>query len=187
MSAEKIIEQIKNDSTKEIKKIQKEKDNEIKNIIESAKKQGKIEAEEIIKNGEKQAQNHKKILISQVNQDSKRKIMNAKEEVINKCFKKAQEKLSKIEKKDYQKIIEVLINKGKKRISGKIKVYISRESDKKFVEKIGLKLAGKIESIGGIILTSDDSKITIDNTFEGILKREKEEIRNKIGKMLFSN
>ena len=187
MSAEKIIEQIKKDYEKEIKQIKKEEDNKVKSIIESAKKEGEKQAEEIINTGKKQAENHKKILVSQANQDSKRKIMNAKEEVINKCFDNAKEKLSKLKDKDYQKIVETLIKKGKNDISSELKLYISRESDKKIAKKLGLKVAGRIESIGGIILSSKDSKITIDNTFEGILKREKAEIRNKIGKMIFSN
>ena len=39
---------------------------------------------------------------------------------------------------------------------------------------------------GGVIIISDDGKIKLDNTFEGILKRRKEQIRLKVGKLLFS-
>ena len=49
-----------------------------------------------------------------------------------------------------------------------------------------MKFESKIESIGGIILKSIDGKIIFNNTFEGILKREKERIRIKVGKFLFS-
>ncbi len=186
MSAEKIIEQIKKDSEKEIKKIQKEAETKAEEIINKAKKVAEEQSKKIEENGKKEAENNKKILISKAHQNASRKIMNAKEEVISKCFTDAKEKLSKIKEKEYQKIVETLMKKGSEKISGKTIVYISKESDKKIAEKLKLEVAGKIQSIGGIILSSKDSKVTIDNTFEGILKREQSDIRNKVGKMLFS-
>jgi len=186
MSAEKIIDQIKKDSEKEIKKIKKDVDTQVKIIIDEAKKEAEQKSKEILEQGKKQADNIKKILISQSNQDSNRQKMNAREEVIDKCFNKAKEKLSKTSGNDYEKILDNLIKKGKTNIKGEIKVYTSRSSDKKIAEKHGLKVVGNVESIGGIILASNDGKITLDNTFEGILKREKDEIRNKVGKVLFS-
>ena len=51
---------------------------------------------------------------------------------------------------------------------------------------MGLKVTGAVEASGGVILKSSDGGITLDNTFEGILKRKKNEIRIKVGKLLFS-
>jgi len=42
-----------------------------------------------------------------------------------------------------------------------------------------------IHAIGGIILHSADGRITVDNTFEGLLNRKKDEIRIHVGKLLF--
>ena len=51
-------------------------------------------------------------------------------------------------------------------------------------QKIPVK--GTIEASGGFQLISTNETITIDNTFEGILKRKKQDIRVKVGNMLFS-
>jgi len=186
MSAEKIIEQIKIDSEKEIKKIEKELDKEIQKIKSISKKESEEEVDKIKSQGKKEAQNEKKILISQAHQELNRKLMNTREEMIDKCFNNALEKLKNLTKSEYQKISENLMKKGMQKISGERKVYISRIQDKEIAKKLGIVVAGEIESIGGIIIASKDGKITVDNTFEGIIKREKQKIRNKIGKILFS-
>lgn len=186
MSAEKIINQIKKDSDKEVSKIKKETKQTMDNLIKQAKENGKEEAKKIIEDGKQKSRDKKKVLISHAHQESNREKMNAREEVIDKCFSEAKQKLSNLSEEKYKKIVDSIVKKSLKRISGDLKIYISRKADKKIAEKNDLEIAGKIDSIGGLIISTTDNKISIDNTFEGILKREKDEIRNKIGKMLFS-
>jgi len=44
---------------------------------------------------------------------------------------------------------------------------------------------GSIDASGGFRLISEKGTITIDNTFEGILTRKKQEIRVHVGNILF--
>lgn len=186
MSAEKIIQQIKNDSQKEQKDIIKDAENQAKQIIQNAKNDAEIKSEKIINDGKKQSENQQKILISKANQDSKREIMKAKEEVIEDCFITAQEKLLNLNETEYKKTIENLIKNGQKIIGQNCKIQISKELDKEIAKKLGVEVIGRINATGGIIIQSNNGKITFDNTFEGIIKREKNKIRIKVGKLLFS-
>ena len=186
MSAEKIIEQIKKDAEKEIKQIQKEAEKAAQTIILDAEKQAKEEAEKILENGKKQAENIHRIIISKEHQNIKREIMNIKEEVIEDCFVKAHQKLSMVKGKEYENTIFKYVQAGIKKLGKNCSVLISRCEDKKIIEKMGLKVLGNIEASGGIKLVSNDGRITLDYTFNGILKREKDKIRNKVGKLLFS-
>ena len=186
MSAEIIIEQIKKDSQKVVKQILKEAEKHANKIIKDAKDEAKNESKQILSNGEKQSESIKKILVSKANQDEKRKITNVKEIIIEECFEKAQYKLTELEDKKYEKLVTKLINEGSKKLGGKCTVRASRSIDKKVAKKLGFEVTGKIEASGGIILTSSNGKITLDNTFEGILRREKDRIRIKVGKLLFS-
>jgi vacuolar-type H+-ATPase subunit E/Vma4 len=185
MSAEKIIERIKKDSEKEINLIYKDVEKQKAIILETFKKEATLESEKIISSGKNQAENIKKILISKVSQDTKREIMKEREKIINKCFTNAQDYLSKLKGAEYKNIVKKLIEAGLKKIDGKCTIIISRDIDKELAEKIGLKVGGKTEATGGIILKSSDDKITLDYTFEGLLKRKKDEIRIKVGKLLF--
>jgi vacuolar-type H+-ATPase subunit E/Vma4 len=186
MTAEKIIEQIKKDSEKNIKQILKEAEKQAIDIINNAKKEAKIESDNILKSGEIQSENIKKIIVSKAHQESKRAIMNAKEGIIEECFIKAHSKFSKLNEAEYKKTVRTLIENGIKKIGRDCQILVSRSTDKKIVQDIGLNVTGNIEASGGIILLSKNGKITLDHTFDGILKREKDRIRIKVGKLLFS-
>ncbi|KYK23188.1 hypothetical protein AYK24_07815 [Thermoplasmatales archaeon SG8-52-4] len=186
MSAEKILEQIKKDTEKEVKQIKQEAEKHAKTITESAKDKAKTEAEKILKNGIQQSENLKKILVSKANQDVKKEIMNAKEKIIENCFTKAHHELSILKGEKYERIVRKLIKDGQEKLGRKCIILITRDADKKIAGDLKLNVIGTIESSGGIILKSADEKIILDHTFDGILKREKDKIRIKVGSLLFS-
>jgi len=186
MSVEKIIEQIKKDSNNVVEQILKEADKQATKIVNNAISKAKKESREILTNGKKQSESIKKILVSKENQNSKRKIIKVRESIIKDCFEKAQRKLIKLEDEKYKKLITKLIKNGSKKLGGKCTVKTSRDIDKNIADKLGIKVTEKIDTTGGIILKSINGKITLDNTFEGILEREKGRIRIKVGKLLFS-
>jgi len=186
MTAEKIIEQIKEDSQKEIEQILKEAKEQATGILKEAKKEAEQESDKILSDGTQKSENIKKILISKANQDAKREIMNAREEIIEECFSKAYHELSILRGNEYEKIVKKLIEDGRGKIGGEFSLLISREADKTIAKDLGLSIVGKVERSGGVILKSVDSRVTLDHTFDGILKREKAKIRRKVGKLLFS-
>lgn len=186
MTAEKIIERIKNDSEKEINQIKKEADKQATSIINEAKKEARREAEKILVDGKKQGENIQKIMVSKTNQDAKRETMTSREKIIEECFTKAHHKLSTLKESEYRKIVTKLIQKGSKKLDGKCDLIISRSYDRDIAGNMGFKVIGTIEKSGGVILKSNNARVTLDQTFDGILKRKKEEIRRKVGKLLFS-
>ncbi len=186
MSAEKIIDQIKKDSQKEINQILKDAEKEAEIIITSAKEEAKKQVEKIQTDGMIQSGNITKIHVSKANQDMKREIMNAREKIIDECFVKAHHKLSTLSEQKYKNIVRKLMFDGQKKLSGDCTVKTSRPIDKQIAKDLGLQITGSVESSGGIILMSNDGRISLDHTFDGILKREKEKIRIKVGKLLFS-
>ncbi|MBN2603570.1 MAG: V-type ATP synthase subunit E [Candidatus Thermoplasmatota archaeon] len=186
MSAEKIIQRIKADAKKQEDEIIKSAEKQASEILELAKNEAEKEATVIISNGKKQSENLCKILLSKANQDSKRASMNAKETAIEECFKKATEKLSSLDKDRYISTFAKYMQKGQKRLGKQCRVLISKEEDRSIAKKLDIPVYGEIEAIGGIIMQSEDGQVTLDYTFEGIIAREKNKIRVKVGKLLFS-
>jgi vacuolar-type H+-ATPase subunit E/Vma4 len=186
MTAEKIIERIKKDSEKEIKQIRKEAEKQASSIIEDVKREAKLESDKILVDGNQQAENIKKIIASKANQDTKREIMNARERIIEECFTKAHHELSTLKEAEYKKVVAKLIDDGRKKLEGQCNILISRDIDREIAEDMGIKVIGKVETAGGVVIKSIDGRITLDHTFDGILKRKKDEIRRKVGKLLFS-
>ncbi len=185
MTAEAIIQKIKTDAEQQANTIRKKAEQQATTITTEAEQQAKKHAQEIYDNGLAQADNRKKILMSQAHQQAKRKEMNAKEDIINTCFNKAIEHLSDLNENEYKKLVKQLMKQGQKQIPGECTIKISKKTDKKIAEELHLSVSGETTATGGIILVSKNGSITIDNTFEGILKRKKQHMRVTIGKLLF--
>ena len=185
MSVEKIINQIELDAKQEINEILKEADKQANKIIKDEILKAEIESKKIISDGEKKSNSINQIIISKENQKASKKITQIKEEIIETCFYNAQQKLKKFDAREYENILTNYIKKGINQIGKNINVKISKENDKEIVKKFGLKVIEKTNSIGGLILISNDGKITLDYTIEGIIKREKDRSRIEIGKILF--
>jgi V/A-type H+-transporting ATPase subunit E len=185
MSVEKIIERIQNDAEKQIKHIMDEAEKQSQTILKSAKVEAEKEAESILMNGQLESENEKKILISKAIQDIRRDMMNAREEIIEQCFSQALEKLASLSDDPYRKLVIALIKAGKKRLGENCTLSVSRTIDKEIAKQENVTVQGTVKSRGGIILHSADGTITIDNTFERVLNRKKDEIRIHVGKLLF--
>jgi vacuolar-type H+-ATPase subunit E/Vma4 len=186
MTAEKIIKQIKKDSEEEIKQILNEAKKQTTNIINAAKKEAEQEAQRILVEGKNQSENLSKILVSKASQDAKKKIMQVREVIIEECFIKAHHSLSTLNKTQYKNLVTKLIKNGVKKLGKQCIILVSRDIDKVIAEEMGLKISGTVETSGGVVLKSADGKITLDHTFDGILKRKKNDIRIKVGTLLFS-
>jgi V/A-type H+/Na+-transporting ATPase subunit E len=185
MSAEKIIERIKNDAEKQIQQIKDETEQHSKMIIKTAKAEAQQEAEKILQSGQRESESAKKILISKAMQDVRRDMMNAKEEIITQCFSEALQKLGSLPDDQYRKLVISLIRAGKKRLGDHCTVSVSRAIDKEIAKQEAVSVQGTVKSTGGIVLQSANGAITIDNTFERLLDRKKDEIRIHVGKLLF--
>jgi len=186
MSAEKIIVKIQKDAEHERKQIKKVAEKSAAEIIKEATKEAEEQAKHILAEGTKQAENIERILLSQAEQDVKRQLMNERETLIEECFTKAHHKLSILPEQKHITIVKRLLEDGKDKLGNKCHVLVSRSYLKQVVKDSGLSVKGQVETSGGIILTSADNKITLDYTFDSILKREKDKIRIKVGKLLFS-
>lgn len=186
MTAEKIIEHIQKDAEKERKQVLKEAKQQADEIIAHAKKEAKAQANRILDEGKTQAENTKKILLSQAHQEAKRKILQAKENIIDECFTKAHHNLSILDEKRYRAIVKKRFIEGKQKLGDHSKVFVSRANDRQLAKELGLHVEGTIEKTGGVVLQSADGNIILDYTFDGILKREKDKLRVKVGRLLFS-
>jgi len=159
---------------------------EAEEIISEAKKKAEKEAKEIEAKGEKEAVRLKEKTLASARRKAREMEMRAKEEVIQKCIEEAKEKLKKLKGKRYEAAVKKFIEEGKRSL-GECVVVPSREQDRKIAEKMGIKVEGKVDSIGGVIIKSKDGSREIDDTFESIMERKIGELRIAIANELFSN
>ncbi len=186
MSEEKIIQQINIDTESEIRQIIRDAEQQAKHIIKKAREEAEGESINIKLDGKKHSENTRKIIIAKAKQEINHDIMNSKERIIEESFLQVYSRLSKINEEQYKKIITKLMQKTKKKIGEDCKLLISRDIDKTIAKNLKLEIIGTIDAIGGFIAISQDKKIKLNNTFEGIIDRNKDKLRIKVGKTLFS-
>jgi V/A-type H+-transporting ATPase subunit E len=187
MSSHNLIKRIQDESQTEINRIRQQADQQTEQILSEARTLAKQEAAGILERGKQQSETIKKILISKAHQEVNRTKMNAKDAIIDDCFQQAQKQLASLNSAQYRKIATHLLETGCKRIQKPGGVRISRDEDKDLAQKKGLTIMGSQPAMGGMVILSTDGKLTVDNTFEGILQRKKQEIRTEVGKLLFTD
>jgi vacuolar-type H+-ATPase subunit E/Vma4 len=204
---QKIAQQILDDAMGESKSIVDDAQKSVDTMVEKRKQlalqNARKEAQVRMKNAEREAEIIKGKVTMEMKREAHWKVLSEKENLTNTVFKKIMERLQKLQKsEDYVPILEkLIINAGSTLGGGKLEVSMNENMSSRrlnlnsleevLTEKTGVetKLAVSndiIKSIGVKVKTVD-GKITIDNTFEAIIKRREKELRSKIMKILFED
>ena len=186
MSVETIITKIQEDAKKQAEFLTKDAQYQAKQLQVQMNEEADKEAQVFLEAAQRDIQQKQHIKIAQANQEMKREIMAAREDLIDTCFARAQKRLQHLSGKQYHELVTALMKEGMQKLGEKCTVQICREEDKKLAKDLGLQVTGSLEASGGVMLHSADGNITLDNTFEGIIRRKKDVIRIRIGKLLFS-
>ena len=186
---DKIIGRIKKESDAKVKEIIDNANNEAENIRKGNEKETRKMVEKIKQEYEKEITVIRNTVISGAKIESKRIQLDAREDIINECFRRSEKKLANIEGKEYEKFLNRSIKEGGD-IIGKNAVAGCTEKDSGIVKKIASVLNIAVDekflnSTGGVVIKSANEKIRVDNTFEGILSRNRDVLRKEVAEILF--
>jgi vacuolar-type H+-ATPase subunit E/Vma4 len=187
MTIDKIIQKIKAETAVDVDKILKNAYKSTKEMRLKAKKELMEHVESVRDNGEKRITIMRNIHLSEARRASSRNILNAKEELIETCFAQAREHLRTLTGQEYHDIMTRLIKESLALIGDSGVATLTREEDKAILSSFPhLTVKPKLApGLGGLIIESKDGKIVVDNTFEAILKRHKEDIRTEVANILY--
>lgn len=184
MSLEKLIQHIESDAEQEASRIIAEAKQRADDIIRKAKEQATKDAQEIASQGEKDARRTREKRLAAARRAAREQCMRVKEEVMQECLQQAREMLRSVGGKEYERAIRTAIEEGKRAFSDCV-VRVSRKTDRKIADQLGVEVAGEVDSIGGVIVQSADGSRQIDRTFEATLERKMGELRIMIAGQLF--
>lgn len=171
-----------------------------KKILEDAGSRAKENAETTIQNGRQLGEKEKQKILSTAEMQAKKVVLNSKEALINETFLKAREQFNELKKtKKYKEILIKQIVSSIGELEGKeftVDVYEGEELKltKEIVQRIGKETKRKglkltlneiSEDMGGVIVRGKDGKVSVNNTFDSILDRKRNEIRVRISEILF--
>ncbi|MCG2826685.1 MAG: V-type ATP synthase subunit E [Thermoplasmatales archaeon] len=186
---DKIIERIKKESDAKVKEIMDNANNEAENIRKRNEKDTGKMIEKIRQAYENDAETVKNTILSGAKIESKRIQLQVREDIINECFIRAEKNLANMDGGVYEKFLDRIIREGVD-VVGENTVMRCAEKDITVVKKIASSLNVGIDknflnTIRGVIIESKDGKIRVNNTFDGILSRNKESVRKEVAEILF--
>ncbi|MBU2564739.1 MAG: V-type ATP synthase subunit E [Candidatus Thermoplasmatota archaeon] len=186
---DKIIERIKKESEAKVKEIMDNANNEAENIRKRNEKETGKMIEKIRQAYENDAETVKNTILSGAKIESKRIQLQVREDIINECFIRAEKNLANMDGGVYEKFLDRIIREGVD-VVGENTVMRCAEKDITVVKKIASSLNAGIDknflnTIRGVIIESKDGKIRVNNTFDGILSRNKESVRKEVAEILF--
>ena len=197
-----MVEDIINNAKIEADKFLTDSKNQTQEILQKAKDVAENEKQNILEIQSKQIKELEKQQIASLNLQARREILQKKEDEIRKIFKLAEAQLKEFPKKAaYTKVLEeLIIEAGTALGGGNLIIKIRKEDTTKVKDlttiakaitkacgnKCSLKISKEtITTLGGIVLQTEDSTITVDNTFDARLEQKYYTIRTAVANKLF--
>jgi V/A-type H+-transporting ATPase subunit E len=187
MGIQQIIQRIEKESEEKANSIIASAEQEAAKIIEEALKEAKKRCLELEEANKRKCELVRNNILSQASHEVKKKLLLAKEELIKEGFGRASELFKQLDEKEYRQLLGQLLKKGKELVGEDCVVIPARDKDRDFIKKLGYEVSPEnCKGSGGVILRSKDGSILIDNTYEGIIKRNWSNLRIKVAELLFS-
>jgi len=184
MALENIINQIESETNIKIQEIESEKNKTLFHLEEKKTKEIAKRKKEILDETEKTKKKMIAKIRFEVSSETKDKLAEKKFNIINSVYIKTLDQLKAINTEDYLKLIDYYWKNIS--IKGNYQVFIAdnRENETAdFFRLKGIEVDGKIKSIGGFIIKTND--LEIDSTFETIIKQIKQDTESEVVKILF--
>jgi len=179
------------------KEIKESVEKEAKQLISRAKRvadreiqHAKEDAESILESNrettEKEAELHAERAVARIKANVRKQLLAQQQQFIQKIFDVALQKLKNLPRDDkYTKWVKALLESGLSQISDDSAIIFCNEKDVEIIKKLicstTAKLAEKhLQISGGIIIKSNDGRLTIDCSAESEMRRAKEELRDKV-------
>ncbi|MBI4399555.1 hypothetical protein HY570_02290 [Candidatus Micrarchaeota archaeon] len=190
MGLQELREEILNNAKTSARKIQKESEAEAETIVRTAEEKKKQTLETVKKDVKEVLEREERERVSSARLKAKMIMAEAKESVIKELMDQLFEKMKEYrESSEYKTTLARLVDEGLGQISGKVVVYANKEDASLVKKLLGKKKAElseePIQCIGGVVVTSEDGKVRINNTLEAKFEERKEEVRKSIYDMVF--
>jgi V/A-type H+-transporting ATPase subunit E len=186
MGIENVAREVKKSAKSEAKKIVKDAEKEAKRILEEAKKLAEKKVSEAKIRAEKEAARYERREVASTHLSQKKELLKAEEEAVKQVVEESRRLISAMDKRMRTKLTKRCVQAAMRELP-EAALYYCNAQDKQTIGKAfpGLRYAGSIKVMGGVVLESKDGSVRVDYTFDRILKELEEEKVDEIRSRLF--
>ncbi|MFH0971295.1 MAG: V-type ATP synthase subunit E [Candidatus Micrarchaeota archaeon] len=184
MGLETLKQELGRKTQSEVQRLDAEVRLEARRIKEDAKKELQRRREAAQKEAEEFVE-IEKMRIPAARLKAKRILQDAKYQMVSEALGFTAQLLEKktSNKREYEKLLEQLIGEGIRHLGTKQVVIMVRKQDIAFAKKFGK--TAELDCAGGAIICSEDGRMRINNTFEALLEKNKEELEQHAFESMF--
>lgn len=195
---EKIKAKILEDAQNEADTIINSAKQEAERILAEAHKAAERESRDVLAKADAEAGEARRKIMAMAELDMRKGLLAVKQEMVDAAFDAALRHLKSLEDEEFEKVIGAMLEKAV--VTGAEEIIVSPEDSRRFTpeflekvnqqltrrrgEKAMLKLSGETRNIsGGFILKGEG--LEINNSFDAIIRMERDEIESEIARILF--
>lgn len=189
---EKIRDKILEEARAQAEQIIKEAEEKGKKLVEQASAEAEELGKSRLEKGKQEAQEVRKRMLAMAELEIRKEELALKQRLIDEVFDRALESLRNLEGEDLKSLIIDMVKRSA--VSGQEEIIVSPEDREKFAggllaevnSKLGLnlRLSDEVRNIqGGFILKAPG--IEINNSFEALIRMERDQIETEIVDILF--
>jgi V/A-type H+-transporting ATPase subunit E len=184
MSLESLKQELKRKTAAEVQRMENEGRAEAKRIRDDAKGEAAKRSEIAEKEADEFVE-REKMRIPAARLKAKRIMQDAKYGMVAEALQELGELLGKktSSRREYERMLGELIEEGLKELGGKDAQISVRKQDMQFAKKFGR--VKEMDCTGGAIVTSEDGRMRINNTFEALMEKQKERLQQQAFELMF--
>jgi V/A-type H+/Na+-transporting ATPase subunit E len=177
-----VVKDIQEGARAEVSRIKAEGDAKASEITNEAKELQKKMLGDSLAKSEEDLQNLHQQVISSANLEVKRITLNKRKELLDKVYSQTIEAIKSMPASKKEELLKHIIKKYE--ASG-ARIYSSKEAEEMVKKLTSLTYAGKIDSMGGVVLENEDGTVRLDFTYDSILKNVYERSLKQISDILY--
>lgn len=185
MTLENVVNEIINNAKQEERKIVQEAEMQARNIIEEQNTAMDEQKKLARENAKKLAKEMEKKQLSAYKLELRKQLMQEKANALKIVVEKTIARIKKMPSAKRKRLLKKFVERGRKELPNSKFLYANSKDRKLLGNVSGLKFAGELNVLGGVVLENADKTVQVDYTFERLLEETKEKNLSEIAKKLF--
>jgi len=191
MSLETVVEDVRGEARARAEEIREEGESRAEEIISEAE----ADAEEIVQQREEEVEaqidEEREQALSSAKLTAKQKRLEARRDALEQVRDQLEERVAEIDGQRREELTQSLLENAAAEFDddADVEVY-GRETDEQLLTDLlseyeGWSVAGTEECLGGVVVESESSRVSVDNTFDSVIEQVWDEELKRISERLF--
>lgn len=185
-----ILKQIEAEGERQVQEILSEAQRQAQELLAQTEREIQHERERVLKELEAQLEQERRAAISRARTQARAEYLKAKSALVQGIFDKLSDELAHLRADGarYRKLLELLLHEAERALPGPLIVRVAPEDHKLMAELLkntAHKLGEPIPTQGGLLATTLQGDLVLDNRWETRINTLKTRYRAELGKALF--